>query len=360
MSQPVSIETEEVASRAREAVERALARNVPGLSLPEELDLEIGTTPKDLIHSKGTLKLYHYRPTCEEIYRVPVLLVMSLVSKAYIFDLTEGQSLVEFLRDRGFDVYLIDWGVPRAEHSKLGLADYVTDFIPECIEKIGEDCGVDEVTLIGYCMGGSLAAMYAALHPDGPLRNLVCVATPVNSDGMPMQRLWASPEHFDIDRLVDELGNVPSELVVASLEMLTPLQRTGGRVRLLQNASDDAFVRAHLRMERWANDQIPFPGETARQMTKDFLLANKLVKGEFEINGQRVDLGEIRVPLLHVTALHDRTVPPDSSRDLVRMVGSEDKTEIVMKGGHVSLVAGGNAVYRMWPKLDQWMSERSV
>ncbi len=327
---------------------------------PGASDFETSPTPKAVIHSRDNLKLYHFLPTHEEVYRVPVLLVMSLVSRVYILDLMKGQSLVEYLVNRGFDVYMIDWGVPRPEHSGFGLERYVLDFLPECAEKVQEHAGEADLTMVGYCMGGLLASMYAALHPQGPLHNLVCFTTPVNAAGMGLFQRWSDPAIFDIDRIVDEVGNIPPELILASLQALRPLQRSAGQLRLLGNADNDAFVQAHLRLDRWAMDQIPFPGETARQLVKGFLRDNKLVRNEFEVGGKRVDFGAIRVPFLHVTAEYDHIVPHASSRDLVGLVGSADKLEITLKGGHVSLVAGGNAVHRLWPKLDAWLSERSV
>ena len=360
MQQAQQLSPEEVAAKARETVDRAIQRNIPGVTLPADLDLEVGPTPKDLVHTHGTMKLYHYRPLSDEVYRVPVLIVMSLVSRPYILDLAKGQSLVEFLLMQGFDVYLIDWGVPRPEHKGLRLDDYVADFIPECIEVVHEDSGEPDVSMIGYCLGGFLAVLHAALYPDGPLKNLVCFTTPVNSDGMPLYRTWTDPAHFDLDRLIDTLGNIPSELMNASLQMLRPFQRSAGRMKLLDNIQDEAFVTAHLRFDRWAADHIPFPGETARQLVNDFMRENKLVHNTLELAGRKVDLGQITIPFLHVAAQYDHIVPPAASQDLVKLVGSEDKSEIVLKGGHVSLVAGGNAIYRLWPKLDAWLSQRSV
>jgi len=236
----------------------------------------------------------------------------------------------------------------------------VTDFIPECVAMVGEDSGEPDVSMIGYCLGGLLAALYAALYPDGPLKNLVCFTTPVNSDGMSLYRTWTDPAHFDLDRLIDSLGNIPSELMDASIQMLRPFQKSAGQMKLLDNVQDEAFVTAHLRFDRWAADHIPFPGETARQLVNDFMRENKLVRKTFELDGHRVDLGNIGVPFLHVAAQHDHIVPSAASQDLVKLVGSPDKSEIVLKGGHVSLVAGGNAIYRLWPKLDTWLSQRSV
>src|SRR5215470_3266550 len=149
--------TEEIAAQARAAVERAIQRHIPGLRLPDDLTGELGATPKDVIYAQETLKLYRYRPQRDEIYRVPIVLIMSLVSRSYILDLTKGQSFVEFLLQQGFDVYLIDWGVPRAEHSTLRLEDYVLDFIPACARAVTEDSAEPEVSLVGYCMGGQLA-----------------------------------------------------------------------------------------------------------------------------------------------------------------------------------------------------------
>lgn len=346
--------------KIRQVVDKVFSRNIEGLKPLEGLELDLGSTPKDIIYTRGTLKLYRYRPVCEELYRVPIVLVMSLVSRYYILDLTPGQSLVEYLVRQGFDVYLLDWGVPRAEHSHLRLDDYVDDLLPDCLDKVARDCGETQVSLAGYCLGGTLACMYTALNPGGAVKNLACFTTPANAAGMTLYKAWADNENFDIDEIVDRLGNIPAALIDAALQALRPLQRTAGRLKLLDHVSDDEFVKAHYRFERWSTDQIPMAGETARQLFKDFLRDNKLVRNELEINGKKVNFGNITVPFLHVAAQHDHIVPTAASADLVSLVASKDKREIVLKGGHVSLVAGGNAIYRLWPQLSEWLGEKSV
>jgi polyhydroxyalkanoate synthase len=129
---------------------------------------------------------------------------------------------------------------------------------------------------------------------------------------------------------------------------------------LLNNASDPEFVKAHLRIVRWGADALPFPGEAFRRLAHDFVEDNKIVRGEFEIRGRKLKLGSIKVPVLHVLAEHDHVVPAAASRDLVRLVGSADKDEWVIKGGHVSLVAGVGAVTRTWPRIADWLAPRSV
>lgn len=190
MSSTAAAADTSIGARVREEVQRTIQRNIKGLNHIWSDEPPLGVTPKDTIYQRGTQALYHYRPLAKEVYRVPVLFVMSLVSKPYILDLAAGQSFIEFLLKQGCDVYLIDWGVPRREDSHLRLDDYVLDFAPDCITRILADSGEPDLSIIGYCMGGLLTLMYAALHPQGPLKNLVCLTTPVNFEGMKLMRQW--------------------------------------------------------------------------------------------------------------------------------------------------------------------------
>jgi poly[(R)-3-hydroxyalkanoate] polymerase subunit PhaC len=360
MSSAESAADSSIGTRVREEVQRTIQRSIKGLNYFLSDDPALGQTPKDVIYKRGTLALYHYRPLAKEVYRVPVLFVMSLVSKSYILDLAPGQSFIEFLLKQGYDVYLIDWGVPRPEDSHLKLDDYVLDFIPDCITRIVADSGEQDLSIIGYCMGGMLALMYAALYPQGPLKNLVCLTTPVNFEGMKLMRQWTDKRYFDLDRIVDTLGNVPPELIFASFDMLRPAARIASQIRLWDNMWNDEFVKSFRMFDRWAADQIPFPGEAFRQTTKELMWDNKLIKNELVLGGRHVDLKQITISFLAVMAEHDHIVHYESAKELIALISSTDKRDIVLKGGHVSLVAGPNAVRRLWPELDSWLSERSV
>jgi polyhydroxyalkanoate synthase len=142
--------------------------------------------------------------------------------------------------------------------------------------------------------------------------------------------------------------------------MLRPAARLAQQIRLWDNMWNDDFVKSYRMFDRWANDQIPFPGECFRQTTKDLMWENKLYKNQFELDGRRVAINNIKVPFLSVMAEHDHIVPYESAKDLINLVGSSDKRDIVLKGGHVSMVAGPNASRRLWPELDGWLSERSI
>ncbi len=346
--------------RLRVEIERMIQRNIKGLEQFTAPLTPVGLTPKDTVLSRGTMQLYHYRAQSDEIYRVPVLIVMATTNRGYILDLAPGQSLVEFLLQRGYDVYMLDWAPPRRDESRLGFEDYVLDFIPSAIRTIQQRSGERDVTVMGYCMGGVLSACYAALHPGGPMQNLVCFTTPIDWTQMKLFRNWADANSFDVDRVVGTMGNVPAEMIVTSFDMLRPASRATAQIRLWDNMWNDEFVKGFRMMERWGNETLPLAGEYFRQTMKELMHANKLFAGGFTIGGRKVELSSITAPIFHILAEHDHIVTYEASKPLIQMVGSEDKTELIVKGGHVSVLAGANAVKRLWPKIDDWLGGRST
>ncbi|MEO1656974.1 MAG: alpha/beta fold hydrolase [Pseudomonadota bacterium] len=354
-------ETKEALSkRLSKLVNRTIQRNIKGVEYFASTAPPVGLTPKETIYKRGTLNLYHYHTQADELYRVPILLVMATTNRGYVMDITPGGSLVEFLVKNGYDVFMLDWDAPRPEEKVLGLDDYTQDFIPACIDQIRGVTGVEDVTVIGYCMGGVLSTIYAATHPDGPLKNLVCFTTPINWHEMGLFNAWSDKNVLDVDRLVDMVGNVPADLIMSSFDMLRPTSKITGRIDLWDNLWNDQYVESYRKFDRWANEALPLPGEYFKQVTKDLMRGNKLYKGELMVGGKNANLSNIKVPLLHAVAEHDHIIQREASAPLVELVGSEDKEELVMKGGHISLVAGPNAVRRLWPKLDEWLSVRSV
>ena len=294
------------------------------------------------------------------MYRVPLLFVMATTNRGYLFDLTPGMSLVEFLLRKGYDVFVLDWAPPKADERHLKFEDYVLDFIPDCIRRVQAESGEEDVTLVGYCFGGVLSLMYAALHPEGPMKNLVCFTTPIDFKKMGLFQNWSDERYFDVDKLVDGIGNVPPEMILTSFEMLRPASRAVGQIQLWENIWNDEYVKSYRMFDRWATDTLPLAGEYFRQTTKELMWKNSLYTGELTVGGRRIDLGTIKAPVLHAVAQHDHIVPYEAAKHLIPMIGSQDKEEVVLKGGHVSVVAGANAAKRLWPKLDAWLSERSL
>jgi poly[(R)-3-hydroxyalkanoate] polymerase subunit PhaC len=360
MSAPAAIDLASISERIQSEVQRAIQRSIKGVEYFASSGPALGLTPKDTLKTRGTMNLYHYRPMADEVYRIPVLIVMATTNRGYILDLVPGQSFIEFLLKRGYDVYMLDWTPPKPEEKHLRMEDYVLDFIPDCIRHVQQNSGETDVSVIGYCFGGVLSLLYGSIFADGPMKNLICFTTPIDFRKMELFHNFADRRYFDVDRLVDSVGNLPPEMILSSFDMLRPASRIASQVQLWENIWDDEYVRSYRMFDRWATDILPLAGEYFRGIIKDLMWDNKLHEGTMSVGGHAVDLSKITVPILHAVAEHDHIVPYEAARHLIPKVGSTDKAEVMLKGGHVSLVAGPNAIKRLWPQLDSWLGGRSI
>ena len=360
MNAAATLDLVSVSERIQSEVQRAIQRSIKGAEYFSTSGPTLGSTPKDVLHSRGTMNLYHYRPLSDEIYRVPILIVMATTNRGYILDMVPGQSFIEFLLKRGYDVYMLDWTAPRPEEKSLGMEDYVLDFIPDSVRRVQEDSGIEDVTVIDYCFGGVLSLLYGSIFHDGPMKNLICFTTPIDFHQMKLFANFSDRRYFDVDRLIDSFGNMPPELILQSFEMPRPASRAVGQIQLWENIWNDEFVKSYRMFDRWATDILPLAGEYFRTITKDLMWDNRLYNDTMTVGGRPAQLSKIKVPILHAVAEHDHIVPYDAARHLIATVGSTDKEEVMLKGGHVSLIAGPNAIRRLWPKLDTWLSGRSI
>jgi polyhydroxyalkanoate synthase len=321
---------------------------------------QVGQSPKEVIWSKNKAKLYRYHAQGEIKHAVPILLVCALINRSYILDLTPGNSFVEFLVSEGYDVYAIDWGTPGEEDAGMRLEDYVLDYIPRAAKQVLKTSGASEFTLLGYCQGGAMSLLYAAAHPEAPLKNLILLTTPVDFSNAGLYSAWLNPQFFNVDRVVDTFGVVPAAMIDMGGKMHKPLQNyTGTYMTLFDKMYDESFIESWLPMNQWVNDGVPFVGEAYRQWVKDFYQGNKLVKGEVKLAGKPVKLENIRCAVLNVQAELDHIVPASQSDCLLDLVGSTDKEQMMVKAGHVGVVVGRGAKKNFFPRLNEWLAKRS-
>ena len=189
----------------------------------------IAQTPKELIWALNKAKLYRYVPVVpkERRHPVPLLLVFALMNRPYILDLRPGHSFVEFMVKSGYDLYLLDWGVPGIEDKDLKFDDYAMDYLPRAIRKLKAVAGVEEFSMLGWCIGAILATVYAALKADNGLRNLILLTAPL--DFSDKQHLtfarWVDERYFDVDKVVAAFGNMPGEMIDYGAKALFGLLR---------------------------------------------------------------------------------------------------------------------------------------
>jgi polyhydroxyalkanoate synthase len=291
------------------------------------------------------------------------MLVYALINKPFIFDLHPGRSFVEFMVDQGFDVYLLDWGAPGPEDKDTTFDDYITEYLFRAVRRMKRVSGSSEISMLGYCLGATIAVVFAARYPNVPIRNLILLTAPIDFSKQPegSMAMWLQEGRLDVDKLVASTGNVPGELIRHWAKMLKPMENfVGAYVNMWKRIEDEAATLGWQAINRWVEDVIPFAGAAFRQFVKDYVHANKLVKGEQVVKGQRVELSNIRAALLNIVAQYDHLVSQAQSESVMDLVSSEDKELRVIPSTHVGIMASRGARYKLWPEVVSWLSERST
>jgi len=324
----------------------------------------IAQTPKELVWTLNKAKLYRYIPVVqkEERHRIPLLLVFALMNRPYILDLRPGHSFVEFLVGRGYDVFLLDWGVPGPADKHLKFDDYALDYIPRAIRKVKAISGSEEFSMLGWCIGAILTTIYASMLPNDGLRNLILLTAPLdfgNKQDITFAR-WTDEKYFDVEKVLAAFGNMPGEMIDYGAKALKPVENyIGNYVKLWDNLDNPQIVEAWHAMNTWVTDNIPLAGGAFRQLIVDLYQNNRLMMGEMVVRGQRVDLGQLRANLLTVIAEGDHITPPCQSEAILSKVASRDKEIFHVPGGHIGIMAGSGAHKRTWPHIDGWLGARS-
>ena len=323
-------------------------------------DARVGVTPRDVVWTHRKTTLYRYRSN-QRRHPVPLLLVFALINRPDIFDLRPGNSFVEFLLDEGFDVFLLDWGVPGDEDADMGLDSYVLDELPWGMRETLRVSGQEELSVLGWCIGGALTAMHAGIDPNSPARNLLLLTTPVDTAGT-LYGNWVGRDSFDVDLVAEVLPSIPGAGVDFANKMMKPVTNYWTTYRRLwENVLDGKARRdAYQTMAKWVADNPPFPGRAYRQWITWMYKENRLVGGRMRLRGERVDLGRIEQSLLVITAGADHIAPRTGTLPLLDMVGSQDVTHLDRPGGHIGLMAGSKARKEIWPDIAEWLAERSA
>jgi len=322
---------------------------------------QTGVTPKEIVWSKNKTKLYRYSSGKAPTHRIPVLFLYALINKAYILDLTPGMSMIERLVDDGFDVYLLEWGEFEWEDRNLTITDLIYKYIARAVQKVCHYSRSEELSIVGYCMGGTLAAIYTSLFPQPTIKNLALLAAPITFEKEGVETKWLNTTFGnDVDKIVDTFQLVPKEFVDVGVKMLRPVNNfIGTYSRLWKMVEEGVPVHSWKVLNKWVDDNINFPGGAYRQWIKELYQQNKLIKGEFKMRGTTVDLKRINANLLSLAGENDHIVHVPQAKAAMEAFSSLDKEYHEFPIGHGGLVFGKVARTRVYPLLSNWLAARS-
>ncbi|MBU9713075.1 alpha/beta fold hydrolase [Bacillus tamaricis] len=315
-----------------------------------------GLTENEIIWKKNKARLCYY-PAKQKKFKTPLFLVYSLINQSYILDLAPGMSMIEAFVELGYDVYLLDFGIPGLEDSDTSLDDYIVKYIEKGVKRSLYHSGAEEVTLVGYCLGGTLATIYATITKT-PIKNIVLFAPPLDFGQTPIPSEWEKAlrsGEFSLDSVIDEYGIIPPKIVEHVLRLTIAPITYSSYISLIKRADDEEYIKKWKLFNRWLKSHIPFAGATLKQLITDLGIDNKLIKNKLIIDGKLADLKNISSNLLVVSTTDDKIVPEELTKSIIPLVSSKDKLYKRVKGGHVTLALKG----KIPSFLEEWLGERS-
>ena len=345
----------------QEQVEKNLLRAINGLEIAIKRDirppLSVG---KKLIYQEKYLTLYNYLPSSERTYEIPVVLVPPLMTTTEIFDLIPGHSFARTLLESGFNVYLVDFGSPDRNDSHIKLDDYVLNFLYRAVHMTKKHSNSNEVSLLGYCLGGVFSVLYASVSLDirNDAKNVVNIAGPVDLKSLSFFNLLFKPFKKEWFALADKFGGIPKELLTFIFKLSDPFGHIKRAGHILNKSWDRDFLVKYQALSNFFNNFQSLPAATFKQCF-EIIVSNDLVNGKLKLLDQKVNLSNFQSNLLVFAGSRDTFIPPDTVRAVQRHISTQDFQYNELPFGHLSIMGSDKAKNTVWKTCVDWLQERS-
>ncbi|MCS7080112.1 MAG: alpha/beta fold hydrolase [Chloracidobacterium sp.] len=312
----------------------------------------------ELLIDAPTLKLRRYLPLRRPRRRLPILLVPPLMVTADVFELHPKRSLARYLVEQGYEVFLLDYGKPQARDRRLSLGRYIAHRVHQGVRLVKEATGCEELSLVGYCLGGIFANCYAALHPQAGIRNLVTIGTPTDFSAMTLHRVLAGVSRQPLEALAAHYGYIPAPVCNAAFHLLHPDAIMRHPVEFWRGLSDPDFVATPRPDGGRYLEYVNLTEAAFKQLWHNLVLGNELMTDQFTVGRRRVRYERIRAAVLVIASREDRLVSPAAVTAVTKKLTTDDVTVRFVKGGHLGMLIGSQA-QRTWRVTAEWLDTRS-
>ena len=300
----------------------------------------LATTPGQVVLRNDLVELIQYAPTTQQVHTVPIVLIAPWINKYYIMDLSPRNSLVRYLIDQGFTVFVTSWRNPGPEAQGVTLADYLLDGIRPALTAASAICGVPQVHATGYCLGGTALAMLLAWfgadptdRAANPVAHWTAFTTLVDFNDPGEIGVFLNESSFDfLRRRMATTGYLDGATMAWAFRLLRP-----------NNLIWHYVVHSYLYGEDlppsdvlfWNCDNTRMPAAMHEFYLRELYLNNRLIQpGTLEIGGRRLDLGTITQPLYAVGAEQDHIAPWRQTFRLCGAVGGSVRY-VLATSGHI-------------------------
>lgn len=301
-----------------------------------------------VLWQEGSTRLLDYGPSGG----APVLVVPSLINRAYILDLAADKSLLRFLAGNGLRPLLVDWDRPDAVERGFSLTDYIAGRLEAAADAAAVAAG-GRFAVIGYCMGGLLALALAQRRPQA-VGAVALLATPwdLHAERVGTAHLLGSLAE-PLTRAFAPLGEIPVDVLQALFAAVDPLLALRKFSRFGTLPAGSAEERDFVAVEDWLNDGVPLALPVARECLGGWYGANTPGRGRWRVAGRPVLPQEIAVPSLVVLPAQDRIVPPATAAVLADALPAAERLTPPL--GHIGMMVAREAPAAVWRPLAQWL-----
>ena len=318
--------------------------------------------PASVVHEAPQCTVLRYHQAADRrMDRAPVLLVPPLAGSSRCYDLRRGHSLAEFLLVRGHPAHLLEYGPIAFADRGLGLEHWVDEVLPAAIRAAAEDVG-EPVHVISWSLGGILALLAAAAHPELPLGSVIAVGSPFDVDELPMvvpARALAEVTGGTIalTLLYRALGVAPQPIVRRAFQLQALDKQVTKPLMQLLHLHDREYLAGVEAVDRFISEIEGYPGRTVGQLVHLLFRGNHLADGRLELGGRTIDLADVTVPVLAIAGDKDFLAPRPAVhhvRDL--LTGAPQVRLITAPGGHLGVLAGRRAQETTWSAMDAFLA----
>lgn len=302
-----------------------------------EVGKDLAATPGDVIYRNAVMELIQYAPATDTVRQRPILIAPPWINKFYIMDMRPQGSLIRWLTQQGFTVFLISWVNPDQSMKDATFEDYIREGLFKALECVETATGERQVDAIGYCIGGTMLGSALALmaaENDDRIASATFFAAQLDFSLAGELLVFIDEEWFkEIGRLMDAQGGVLDGRTMAdTFNMLRANDLVWSFVinNYLLGKTPQAFDLLY-----WNADQTRMPKTLHLYYLEKFYKQNALSKGELELGGHKLSLKNVKIPVFMQASKEDHIAPADSVYRSARLFGG--KTQYMMAGsGHIA------------------------
>ncbi len=297
----------------------------------------LATTEGSVVFRNRMFELIQYAPKTEKVYKTPLVIFPPWINKFYIMDLTEKNSLINWIVEQGFTLFVVSWVNPDASHSDVSLDTYVEEGYLTAIEEVKKITGEPQVNAVGYCIGGTTLSATLALmtkRKDKSVRSATFFTTLTDFSDPGEMQVFLDDDFVDgIEREVAEKGFLGSFFMARTFSFLRANDLVyGPAIRsYMMGERPRAFDLLH-----WNGDSTNLPGPMVVQYLRHLCQGNELAGGTLQMCGETLSLKDVKTPLYSIAAETDHIAAWKQAYVGFQQYGSRDKHFIVSQSGHIA------------------------